>query len=71
MISYNKLWKTLIDRKMNKTQLMREAGLSTNAIAKLGKSESVQLAVIDRICKALSCDISDVVEVIIDCENEK
>ena len=56
---------------MNKTQLMREAGLSTNAIAKLGKSESVQLAVIDRICKALSCDISDVVEVIIDCENEK
>lgn len=63
MISYNKLWKLLIDKNMNKTQLMRKAGLSTNVIAKLGKSESVSLDSLEKICMVLSCEIGDIVEV--------
>lgn len=65
MISYNKLWKMLIDQGLNKTQLMHLSGVSTNVIAKLGKSESVSLESIEKICIALKCDIGDVVEIIV------
>ena len=65
MISYNKLWKTLIDQGLNKTQLMRLSGVSTNVIAKLGKSESVPLEAIEKICIALKCNVDDVVEIIL------
>ena len=61
-ISYNKLWKLLIDRNMNKSELREQAKISTNAIAKMGKNEPVNLKQIDRICKALNCGISDVIE---------
>ena len=61
-VSYNKLWKLLIDRKMNKTQLRNIAHISTNAVAKLGRDELVSLETIDKICIALKCDISDIMD---------
>jgi DNA-binding Xre family transcriptional regulator len=63
-ISYNKLWKLMIDHKMNKTQLRKEAGLSTNVIAKLSKDDSVSMDTLLRICNVLHCDIGDIVEVV-------
>lgn len=60
-ISYNNLWKLLIDRGMTKTDLRIKAGLTTSAIAQLGKNEYVSLKVIEKVCDALDCDISDVV----------
>ena len=62
-ISYNKLWKLLIDKKMNKQDLRAAAGVSTSVIAKLGKSENVTTDILLKICKALDCDISDIMEV--------
>lgn len=62
-ISYQKLWKKLIDLGMNKTQLREKAGISTNALAKLGKNESVSVTTLERICTALSCSIEDIVEI--------
>ena len=63
-ISYNKLWKRLIDLNLNKTQLREKAGISTNAIAKLGRNEPVSLETIDKICKALGCNIGDVMDIL-------
>ena len=63
-ISYNKLWKRLIDLNLNKTQLREKAGISTNAIAKLGRNEPVSLETIDKICKALGCNIGDVIDIL-------
>jgi DNA (cytosine-5)-methyltransferase 1 len=62
-ISYNRLWKLMIDHNMNKTQLRKEAGLSTNVIAKLSKNDSVSMDTLLRICKALHCDVGDIMEV--------
>jgi len=63
-ISYNKLWKILIDKGINKTELRKSAGISTNVIAKLGKDESVSMDTMMKICYALDCDIADICEVI-------
>lgn len=65
-ISYKKLWKVLIDRNMNKTQLKNKAGISTNAIAKLGRNEAVSMETMDKICRALDCNIGDVMDFISD-----
>lgn len=54
-ISYNKLWKLLIDKNMKKMELRRAAGISTNAMAKLGKNENVNTGVLDKICHVLNC----------------
>ena len=62
-ISYNKLWKLMIDKNINKTKLREEAGIS-NAMAKLGKNESVQLEVLAKICKTLYCNIEDICEIL-------
>lgn len=62
-ISFDPLWKTLIDRKMSKTELTTKTQLSKATIAKIGKNESVTLDVVGRICDALQCDISSVVEI--------
>lgn len=59
-ISYNKLWKLMIDKNINKTKLRENAGISSNAMAKLGKNESVQIEVLEKICKELNCDIGDI-----------
>lgn len=61
-ISYDKLWKLMIDKKINKTQLIQEADITSNAMAKLGKDESVQLEILLKICEVLQCNIEDIVE---------
>lgn len=61
-VSYNKLWKLLIDKGINKTQLKEKAKISTNAIAKLGKNETVSLSTLESICNTLSCSIEDIME---------
>lgn len=69
MISYKKLWKLLIDRGINKTDLKDLAGVSTNVIAKLGKNEPVSMESLTKICVALKCGIEDVVEITINEES--
>ena len=63
-ISYNKLWKQLIDKKMTKTELRLAADISTTTLAKLGKDETVSMDVMLRICKVLECKIEDIVEIV-------
>ena len=60
--SYNKLWKLMIDKKMNKTQLRTAAKISSNAMAKLGRDESVTIETLEKICEVLRCDIGDIME---------
>lgn len=60
--SYKKLWKLLIDREMSKTELRLRSGISTAALAKLGKGDNVSLDVLKKICAALQCDIGDIME---------
>ena len=62
-VSYKKLWKILIDRDMTKTQLRKDAGISTGALAKLGKNENVNTEILVKICSTLHCDISDIMEI--------
>jgi len=62
-ISYNKLWKLLIDKGLNKQDLKRLSGISTTSIAKLGKGENITTDVLLKICKALNCDVADIMEV--------
>lgn len=61
-VSYNKLWKLLIDKNMKKVDLRDAVGMSTNTLAKLGRNEYVAMEVMDRICSYLHCDIGDVME---------
>jgi DNA-binding Xre family transcriptional regulator len=63
-ISYSKLWKQLIDKKMTKTELRLAADISTTTLAKLGKDETVSMDVMLRICKVLECKIEDIVEIV-------
>ena len=63
-VSYKKLWKLLIDRDMIKEDLRKATGLSTNTIAKLGKNENVNTDILVKICTALNCDISDIMEIV-------
>lgn len=63
-ISYNRLWKLLIDKKMKRTDLISGAGISTSALSKMGKDKSVSLENIEKICKYLKCDIEQVVEIL-------
>lgn len=65
-ISYNPLWKLLIDRGMNKKDLRELSGISTSSIAKLGKGENITTDVLLKICIALNCQISDILETITD-----
>lgn len=62
VLSYNKLWKMLIDRKLKKKDLQKMTHLSSSVIAKMGRDESVHLDTIVKICIALQCNISDIVE---------
>lgn len=62
-ISYDKLWKLLIDKKMNRTDLKEAAGISFNVLAKMSKDETVSMDSLLKICKTLNCDISDIMEV--------
>lgn len=63
-ISYNRLWKLLIDRKMKRADLKDKTGISTASIAKLGKDENITTAVLLKICNGLDCDLSDIMELV-------
>lgn len=70
-ISYNKLWKLLIDKGMNKQKLREISGISSASVAKLGKGENITTEVLLRICTALKCDICDIMEVVEDAEERQ
>lgn len=61
-VNYNKLWKLLIDKSINKTELIKKTGITSNAMAKMGKNETVQLDILIKICKILDCKIDDIIE---------
>ncbi len=65
-IRYNKLWKLLIDREMMKKDLRDQSGITTNALAKLGKNEHVSTQILEKICRTLNCKIEDICEIVID-----
>ena len=62
-VNYDKLWNILNERGMMKTELIKEAKISTNAMAKLGKNEDVRVGVLAQICVALGCKLDDIVEI--------
>lgn len=65
-VSYDKLWAILNERQMMKTDLIREAKISTNAMAKLGRNEDVRVGVLVKICDTLDCKIDDIMDMIPD-----
>lgn len=65
-VRYDRLWAILNDRNMMKTDLIREAKISTNAMAKLGRNEDVRVGVLVKICSALDCTIDDIIEMVPD-----
>ena len=70
-VCYNKLWKLLIDRGLNKTQLCKEANITTNAMARLGRNEDVRVDVLVKICTVLNCTIDDILEIIPESDLQK
>lgn len=61
-LNYNKLWKLMIDKRINKTQLREKAGITTNELAKLGRNETVKMETLLKICSVMKCKIDDMVE---------
>lgn len=68
-VSYDKLWKMLIDKKMNRTELKNNSGISSNVVAKMGRNEFVSMESLAKICNTLQCNIGDVVDILIDKTN--
>lgn len=66
VVCYKKLWKLLIDKNMNKTELRMASGITTTALAKLGRDENVNTEVLVKICKVLDCKIEDIMEMVHD-----
>ena len=69
-ISYNKLWKLLVDKKMSKADLRKAAGIAPNTMTRLRRDEEVTLTVLHKICKTLDVDIGDIMEFLPDAEDE-
>ena len=65
-ISYNRLWKLLIDRNIKKGELCQIAGVSSASITKMGKNGYMSTEVIDKICIALECKVEDIMEIVVD-----
>lgn len=65
-VSYNKLWKLLIDKKMSKADLRKAAGLAPNTMTKLRRDEPVALLILERICETLKSDFGDIIEYVPD-----
>ena len=63
-VSYNKLWKLLVDKKMSKADLRKAAGIAPNTMTKMRRDEAVNLAILGRICDVLHCDFGDIMEYI-------
>jgi len=59
-VDYRKLWKLLIDKEMKKTELISKAGISANVLAKLNKGDFISMDSLQKICKALHCDVGDI-----------
>ena len=70
-VSYNKLWKLLVDKKMSKADLRKAAGIAPNTMTKLRRDEEVTLAILGRICSVLKVNIGDIMEFLPDIEAEK
>lgn len=68
-ISYNRMWKLLIDKKMSKADLRKAADIAPNTMTKLRRDEPVNLAILGRVCKVLDCDYGDIMQYIDDDEN--
>ena len=62
-VSYNRLWKLLIDKGITKTEMRKRAGISTNVLAKMGKNETVSMDTLARIASVMECGLDDIVEV--------
>lgn len=71
VVCYDKLWKLLIDKKMNKTELKEAAGISFNVLARMGKNEPISFESIGKICATLECDIGDIIEIRSDDEKKE
>lgn len=69
-VSYKKLWKLLIDRDLKKKDLLAAAGISQSSLSKMGRNENVNTDILVKVCKALKCDIGDIMEVINDNEEQ-
>ena len=69
-ISYNKLWKLLVDKKMSKADLRKAAGIAPNTMTRLRRDEEVTLTVLNKICKTLEVDIGDIMEFLPEAEDE-
>lgn len=69
-ISYNKLWKLLVDKKMSKADLRKAASIAPNTMTRLRRDEEVTLTVLNKICKTLDVDIGDIMEFLPDAEDE-
>ena len=65
-ISYNKLWKLLVDKKMSKADLRKQADIAPNTMTKLRRDEAVNLAILMKICNTLNCDFGDIIQYISD-----
>lgn len=61
-VSYNRLWKLMIDKKINKSQLCKKTKISSSTMAKMTNEEMVAMTVLEKICAELECDISDIME---------
>lgn len=70
-ISYNKMWKLLVDKKMSKADLRKAAEIAPNTMTKLRRDGSVNLAILGRVCNVLNCDFGDIMEYIKDEKVEK
>ncbi len=70
-VSYNKLWKLLVDKKMSKADLRKASGVSPNTMTKMNKDEDVTLTVLGKICNTLGCDYGDIIAYLPDtCERK-
>ena len=69
-VSYNKLWKLLVDKKMSKVDLRKASGISPNTMTKLRRDEPVMLNVLDKICKTLDVNYGDIIDYIADEERK-
>ena len=67
-VCYKKLWKLLIDKNMNKTELRMASGITTTSLAKLGRDENVNTDVLAKNCKTLDCKIEDIMELVPECQ---
>ncbi len=69
-LSYNRMWKLLVDKKMSKADLRKAAEIAPNTMTKLRRDEPVNLSILARICQALNCDFGDIIEYIRESDND-